>query len=289
MKPGTIKYIIAFILICFTSACEKEVRHARVPAFEQKLVVASFISPADSMCFVTVSSNRRLYGELNDFESPGNLSGTISDGFSTLTLDTASTGLKFRNSKIKIEPGKAYRLKVISDKGMSAEGECTIPQFRDFMIEADTFSVLHQVPGYKTWREFNIDVSFNDIPGELNYYRLTGKFTGYKTSGEPVKTEISGRQLSFSKELFTDKEAGSASEIKSSAGLGQPFTNYDSAFIKIYLLNTEKSYYLYHKSLKDYNSGEDPFSEVTPVYSNIAGGIGIFTSFTIDSLIYRLK
>ena len=138
-------------------------------------------------------------------------------------------------------------------------------------------------------REFNIDVSFNDIPAELNYYRLAGLFTGYKTFEDPERTEISRRQLSFTKELFTDKEAGSASKIKSSAGLGQSFTNYDSAFIKIYLLNTEKSYYLYHKSLEDYNSGEDPFSEVTPVYSNIVGGIGIFTSFNIDSLIHRLK
>jgi hypothetical protein len=71
--------------------------------------------------------------------------------------------------------------------------------------------------------------------------------------------------------------------------LGQSFSYYDSAFIKIYLLNTEKSYYLYQKSLEDYKSGEDPFTEVTPVYSNIDGGLGIFTSFTIDSLIYRLR
>jgi len=289
MRRGSGKYLIVFILICSIYACEKEVRHAKVPAFEQKLVVASFISPSDSMCSVTVSSNRRLYGELNDFESRGNLSGTISDGYSTLALDTTLTGLKFNNSKIKIEPGKTYKLKVMSDKGMSAESECTVPLFRDFIIKADTFSVLHQVPGYNSWREFNIDVTFKDIPDELNYYRLTGTFNGFKTPEDPGRTEINRRQLSFTKELFTDKEAGSGSEIKSSTGLGQSFSYYDSAFIKIYLLNTEKSYYLYHKSLENYNSGDDPFSEVTPVYSNIDGGLGIFTSFTVDSLIYRLK
>ena len=289
MERGSIKYIIAFILICSTSACEEEVRHVKLPPFEQKLVIASFISPSDSICFVTVSSNRRLYGELNDFESSGSLSGTISDGNTTLTLDSALTGLKFRNSKIKTEPGKTYRLKVMSDKGLSAEGECTVPQQRDFMIKADTSSVLHSIPGYNTWREFNIDISFNDFPGEVNYFRLNGTFTGYMTPEEPGKTEIVRRQLSFSKELFTDNEAGSGSVIKSSTGLGQSFSNYDSAFIKIYLLNTEKSYYLYHKSLEDYNSGDDPFSEVTPVYSNITGGLGVFTSFTVDSLIFRLK
>ena len=93
----------------------------------------------------------------------------------------------------------------------------------------------------------------------------------------------------FTRELFTDKEADSESAIKSSTGLVQSFSNYDSAFIKIYLMNTEKSYYLYHKSIEDYNSGDDPFSEVTPVYSNITGGLGVFTSFTVDSLFFRLK
>ena len=289
MERGSIKYIFAFILIFSASSCEKEVKQARLPTFEQKLVIASFISPSDSTCFITVSSNRRLYGDLSAFESPGSLSGTISDGYTTLVLDSALKGLKFTNSKIRTEPGKTYRLKVMSDKGLAAEGECTVPQQRDFMIKADTFSVLHAVPGYNTWREFNIDISFNDFPGEVNYFRLNGTFTGYLTPEEPGNFEIVRRQLLFSRELFTDKEADSESVIKSSTGLAQSFSYYDSAFIKIYLMNTEKSYYLYHKSIEDYDSGDDPFSEVTPVYSNITGGLGVFTSFTVDSLIFRIK
>lgn len=289
MERGSIKYIFALILIFSASSCEKEVKNVKLPPFEQKLVIASFISPSDSTCFVTVSSNRRLYGELSDFESPGSLSGTISDGYTTLVLDSALKGLKFRNSDIRTEPGKTYRLKVMSDKGLSAEGECTVPEQRDFMIRADTFSVLHSIPDYPIWKEFRIDISFNDFPGEVNYFRLNGTFTGYLTPEEPGNTEIVKRQLLFNRELFTDKEADSESLIKSSTGLVQSFSNYDSAFIKIYLMNTEKSYYLYHKSIEDYNSGDDPFSEVTPVYSNITGGLGVFTSFTVDSLFFRLK
>ncbi|HBE42344.1 MAG TPA: hypothetical protein DDW27_14285, partial [Bacteroidales bacterium] len=231
----------------------------------------------------------RLYGELNDSESPGNLSGTISDGSFTIALDTSPTGLKFRNDKIRIKPGKSYRLTVISDKGLKAEGECTVPPDRNFMLQADTFSVLHQVPGYISWREFNIDISFKDIPDEINYFRAAGTFFGYKTFPDPEKTELTTQQLQFGKDLFTDKEANVNGIIKSTTGLNTSFSYYDSAFVKIYLLNIEKSYYLYHKSLKDYNRGENPFSEVTPVYSNITGGLGIFTSYTSDSLIYRLK
>jgi hypothetical protein len=36
-------------------------------------------------------------------------------------------------------------------------------------------------------------------------------------------------------------------------------------------------------------SRENPFSEATPAYSNVNGGFGIFTSYTIDSFAVRLK
>lgn len=63
----------------------------------------------------------------------------------------------------------------------------------------------------------------------------------------------------------------------------------DSSIVKIYLFNVEKSYYQYHKSLDDYNDSGNPFSEATPVYSNINGGLGVFTSYTIDSLVVKFK
>jgi hypothetical protein len=63
----------------------------------------------------------------------------------------------------------------------------------------------------------------------------------------------------------------------------------DSAFLKVYLLNTDKSYYDYHRSLGNYDSGDDPFTEPSPVFSNVNGGLGIFAAYTVDSLIFRLK
>jgi hypothetical protein len=55
------------------------------------------------------------------------------------------------------------------------------------------------------------------------------------------------------------------------------------------LLNTEKSYYQYHKSLHNYNDSEIPFSEPTLLYTNIEGGLGIFTSYTKKVVSMRLK
>jgi len=289
MKPVPIKYIIPGLIFILFNSCEKEVKQVKLPPFEQKLVIASFLSPSDSLSSITVSSNMRLYGELNDYEAPGNLSGSISDGSKTVELEPSVTGLIFKKDQIKIDPGKTYHLKVMSDKGMTAEGECTVPPDHDFIIHADTFSVLHKVHEYSVWREFNIDISFRDVPGESNYYRITGTFIGYTTYSDPVRTEKTIQQLYFSKNLFADNETDQSGLIRTTTGFTNTTSYYDSALVKIYLLNTERSYYLYHKSLQDYNSGEDPFSEVTPVYSNITGGLGIFTSYTSDSLTYRLK
>ena len=41
--------------------------------------------------------------------------------------------------------------------------------------------------------------------------------------------------------------------------------------------------------LKKYSSGEDPFTEPAPLYSNITGGLGVFAAYTFDSLVVRLR
>jgi hypothetical protein len=63
----------------------------------------------------------------------------------------------------------------------------------------------------------------------------------------------------------------------------------DSAFLRIYLLSTDKPYYDFHRSAENISLGDGPFTEPTLLYSNVSGGLGIFASYTLDSLIYRIK
>jgi hypothetical protein len=273
-------------------SCEKEVSTVKLPEFNQKLAIASFISPSDSVSFVFVSSNRKVYGELGVDEPVGILSGTISDGSNVITLDTTSNGLFFRRDKMPIISGLTYTLKVTSDKSLTAEAVCTVPEQRDSYIQLDTFSIIQEVTGYGSWREFRMTVSFIDYPGEDNFYRIIGKYTGYSTYlnyQDSLESRVRNESLWFEKEFMTDAVTDINGYIQNTASFNSSFNYYDSAFLKIYLLNTEKSYYLYHKSLEDYEGDENPFTEVTPVYSNITGGLGIFTSYTIDSLVFRLK
>lgn len=282
----SLKYSILLLLVII--GCESEVDNVRLPEFQQKLVIASFISPSDYVSMIYVISNQRLFGDLSKKELPGRLAGTISDGIREVRLDTMPGGLSFRNGDMPVVPGNTYLLKVSNDKGLNAEAMSTVPLPGEFNLITDTFSIQHHEPGYLPWREFKVNITFSDLPDENNYYCIKGFMTAYNTV-DSSKTYSFEEPLYFEKNLFTDSEANSENKIQLSTGMPGYFTSYDSAFLKIYLLNTEKSYYLYHRSLENYNQGDNPFTEPTPVYSNIEGGFGIFTSYTIDSLIFRLR
>jgi hypothetical protein len=273
-------------LITIFNGCEKDVNNVALPPFEQKLVLASFISPLDSASFVLVRSNRKIYGELGAEEQAGIISGTISDGSREVELDTVKYGLQVSRDKMQIEYGKTYTLNVTSDKGLSAFATCTVPGRREFNAAADTFSTPDPYgPTGSHQRRIDVRLSIMDIPGEENYYRIAGKGIGYALNPRDGKQYTASDIMRFEKDFFSD---GKGITIQTDYGLNY-FFGYDSAFLEVYLYNTEKSYYLYHKSLENYSGDGNPFREASPVYSNVTGGLGIFASYTVDTLVFRLK
>lgn len=280
----TIKYsIIAFLLLLVTG-CETNVDTVDLPEFSQKLVVTAFISPSDSVSYFLVSSNRRLYGELNPTEDAGNLSGYISDGTREIALDTFRYGLKFDHRKMQVQYGLKYHIRISSDRGMTAEAECSVPEKRSFKIEADTFSVPSRFDWPGSSRSIGMKASFTDIAGEKNYYRMD--FTGWAVNKK--KSPVDPAEDRYYHGIFTDEGMdGEMIDVKANLRLND-FFRADSAEVILRLFNTEESYYLYHKSLRDYSDG-NPFSEATPVYSNISGGLGIFSAYTVDSLVIRIE
>ena len=272
----------------FAAACETDVDLVKAPVFKQRLVITSFISPSDSVSWFRVTSNIKIYGELHTEEPLGLLSGSISDGVNEVELDTCNVGLKLNHKKMQIQYGKTYKLKVSSANGLKAEAECTVPGKKNYIIEVDTFSVIKEDqydPYQRIYRSLNLKVLFSDLPGEENFYRVFGKYRGYS-----INYTMSG-YLSFDDEFFSDKGMDGEKIAKNMNEYSRfPYWEAtDSLFVRIYLFNTEKSYYQFHKTLRDYNDGKNPFSEASPVFSNITGGFGIFTSYTVDSLVMRLK
>jgi hypothetical protein len=280
------KYWFSILIMIELVSCEEDVKNVRLPEFEQKLVVTSFISPVDTISYVNVSSNIRIYGLLNRYETTGNLTAYISDDTREISLDTSGSGFKFRRKDMAIEEGKTYKLRVISDKGLAAEASCTVPFYRNLKIEADTFRKYYNYQNGYTYSSFMINIFFTDFPDEDNYYRLFCKHEVYTSSQHNVQYYMipSG----FTNEFFSDKGKNSERSLVSSIAL-YDIKNADSSFIRIYLFNTDKPYFDYHMSLKNYSGGEDPFTEASPVYSNVIGGLGIFAAYNVDSLVFRLK
>lgn len=77
-------------------------------------------------------------------------------------------------------------------------------------------------------------------------------------------------------------------ELRDGGTFEVTFTNYffeikDTSLHKLTfqanLLETDDNYYKYHRSLEKYHDGDDPFTEFSPIYSNIKGGYGIFSGY----------
>jgi hypothetical protein len=286
MKLHKIIVLVIAPVLLILSSCESEAKNVKLPDFVQKLVISSFISPADTVTYFTITGTQRNYGDLSYIEPIGNLTGFLSDGTREISLDTTKYGLKFYKTDMLIEDGKSYNLRVISDRGLTAEASCTVPVKRDFKIEMDTLRQILTDPGGRKYSSLSAEISITDFAGEANYYSLIciQNIYGVPYWDNPVIIRLTD----YSDNYFNDKGKDGEKFLLRSLELVQ-FPVVDSSFLSIFLFNTDKAYYDFHKSLINYSDGENPFIEASPIYSNITGGIGIFASYTVDSLTFRLK
>jgi hypothetical protein len=274
-----IKYYLIPLVLLIACSCESDVDMVILPEFKQKPVITAFISPSDAVLKVAVSSNKKIYGELNSEFKFSNLKCFLADDSSEKELDTCAGGFCMLSSNMPIIAGRKYRLRMTADNDISAEAECTIPANRHFSLRVDTFTKLINT-GYGILSKQYLRIIFNDNPDESNYYRLFGSYESYGWNPNTGSLYHYERGFEIEKEFFSDQGWNGMeyqTDINYSAWA-------DSVVFRIYLLNTEQAYYLYHRSIIDYNWMGDPFSEPTPIYSNVKGGLGIFTSYTVDSL-----
>lgn len=280
------KYIPVILFFVFT-ACETDVRNARIPEYEPELVVSSFLSPSDSVVNVNLSLTRRIFGDLSDAGPEGDISVFISDGEKEVELKHNGLHYFAQKTEMSVIPGKTFSLRILSDNYPEITSSCRIPENAGLQIKADTFYVDVSGP-WGSWKEYRARITFMDQPEKDNYYRTVARYISYNfPDGFPgyIENEI----LELENDLVSDKISIQGEEINYEARMYHPGSYADSAFLKIYVYNTAESYYLYHKSLMGYDYDQNPFTEPTPVYTNINGGVGIFTAYTVDSLIMRLK
>jgi hypothetical protein len=313
MKFQNTVFYILLILIFNLSSCRKVASDVDPPEFVQKLVVNAYLSPDKLINKIFISSNQKRFGELNgSFEPFGNVSLYIYENSKEVEFDTVrenylGRGYNYWIKNFKFKEGQTYNLKVISDLGLEAEATCTIPLKRNFQITVDTtFRKTTEEHGLKI-SLLTAKISITDFPGEANYYRLFYLYDTYYPA-TPHKKNLSYKDAVESDVPWTAEfNPWQNDRVSNDLGLDgkkfilrtiefqpvyldqQGWSGPDSAFLRIYLLSTDKPYYDFHKSLENYSLGDAPFTEPSFLYSNIKGGLGIFASYTLDSMIFRLK
>jgi Domain of unknown function (DUF4249) len=312
MKHQNIIFCLLLIFTFNLSSCRKVASDVVPPEFVQKLAVNAYLSPDKLNNRIFISSNARRFGEVTgSFEPFGNVSLYIYENskeiqFDTVKKDYYGEGYDYEIKNFQFKEGQTYNLKVISDLGLKAETTCKIPIKRNFQISVDTtFRKTTDEYGFKI-SLLTAKISITDFPVEANYYRLLYLYETYRPAfphnkhlsyKDAVETTIPG---------WAENNAWQNDHVSNDIGLDgekfilrtiefQPYyldsqnSDIDSAFLRIYLLNTDKPYYDFHKSLENYSLGDSPFTEPSFIYSNVRGGLGIFASYTLDSLIFRFK
>jgi len=286
MKRALNTFIVSALSILTFISCEKEINNIKYPEYKPKWDISGYLSPDNLKSKIILSVNLRNYGNQWQFDDMGHPSVTLSDGINQLVLDSTQMRDGIKRSDFPIEEGKTYTLEVKTEKGFNAEASCTVPYRGNFNLEIDTTLRKYIYDDSIVVISVQPDFYFTDIKGIDNYYMIFCEEIRYN-SDRPQSPYINPLPAG-EKAYFNDKDRDGLRFKIPIESTGLSYMT-DSCFLKIYLLNTDKVYYDYQKSIDKYKSGEDPFTEPSPVYSNISGGLGIFAAYTVDSLIFRLK
>jgi hypothetical protein len=267
------RILFLFISLAFLS-CEKEADVA-LPSTKPKLVLFAFLSNenAQQTAFVSISSP-----VIGNYQEPR----TITDARVYLISETGErvdfdfvwqVGFYVTPlSAIAIEPGKSYTVYAVLNND-SVWGTTRVPQ------QAASFSeyVKTKVPSPFEWEQKRrITCKWTDIPGQDNYYRITF-YPKPEFPAEDAEELYNG--------FFLDRQQDGKTMASSfEVNVYNPEPNQSSYALN--LVTSDLPYYEYHRRRVNY-AGEDPFSEPSPMYNNVKGGLGVVGSYLKTSVELR--
>ncbi len=272
-------------LILSVAGCEKDA-DVELPEVEPKLVIASFISPQDTLVKVWVRQTKPIFKPSNVNTSDAVIDATveISDGTTSATLTFDPSGshngyYQIATSVFPIVENKTYSLRVSTPDGKVATAISLVPAFSPVNLTGDVNIITIDSSATYYERESHYTVSWDDVAGSGNNYRVIALKAYYDPFyNDTMYTTIVDAYIN------DEGKEGQRLEYKttswessySSGGGGTGFIvgyNY-----YVYLVNDD--YYRYNTSVRISGfSSQDPFSEPTLVYSNVTGGLGAFCAF----------
>lgn len=264
-------------------SCTKEAK-VKLPETKPLPVMYSYISPTDSVIRLKLFYSSPLYGG-NQVDvlapvSDGDVKISSAQGTAQLIFNQNTQYYELQTNTYPIVPGQVYKMTVTTINGDVATAETQVP-FTNVPI--DTVTVETIAADNRTYDI--IKVSFTDEPGRLNYYRIAALHAFAYTF--QVDTLADDARIS---KLYSDiNHDGENVSLDGRVNQRSDSTEYYSTeYYDVFLYNCNEPYYNFHKSLINY-TGDNPFAEPTPIYSNVKGGFGCFGAYTRSMIRYKKK
>lgn len=308
MKKNT--FLLILLMIVF-SACEKNVI-IEVPEKEPSLVVNSLLEKNQPIT-LTVGRSRHILAP-DEFPSlPDNyliknaIPVIYQNGVAIDTLKYQPTYEYTTQRNTIIRDGFTYSIKVMAPGYKDVEASTNIPsqsmiaeirwnrrvRTSSYGMEMDDIYLKLNDPGAE--KNFYLIKIFSPNYGGTNYavscVSTTDKdieFTGEEADPLDNESCFDGNNLLMKDDNFN----GAVKQVKFSVGsdMIDEQVNYNTgqvyrAYIKVYRITQE--HFKFAKSTATYlNNDENPFAEPVNVFTNINGGYGIFSAYTVavDSL-----
>ncbi|MBI1306090.1 MAG: DUF4249 family protein [Bacteroidetes bacterium] len=291
MKKSVSNIVLSAFLLGISSCITTEIPNSELPEFVNKLVVNASFDNLNNMSVQITNSAGAYTTDLPQVINDADLELTNYDGKHIfLTYDPVNA---VYTSPQKALPGEYYTLVVSNSTYPVARANCNIPA-----------KVKGKVTGYIEDGGIDMDgsksdkvyIRFQDEAGS-NFYVL--HFFYYSKNANlfiPFEFETTDHTLNSGTTLklndggylFDDTYFdGTLKEFSAVPTSGLVAGNPDVKYL-VELRSVSKDYYLYYKTLKQYQDNQDkqnngPFSSAIIVHSNIVGGLGIFMGSTLES------
>lgn len=268
-----IKLLGSLLFLVTLFSCTKEI-YVEIPDNDPKLVVNAYLAPENDSIQVWVSKSTPLYHIYDENNTMlSNAMVELSDDKSTwinIPYDFNTTSYLAPTNVLPILAQQKYYIRVSAPEFATVESEITIPEYSN--INFRYFKLETRVGEYGDTSRL-ISYKFNDPVGVENFYAFKAQVFHFDSIN----------QYSYYSELYNENGDWIMSDkVFDGKETTVTFTGYDvrpGDTVQITVMQTDESFYLFHYSLSNFE-GQNPFSEATPIYSNISNGLGAFAGYT---------
>ncbi|HUS86471.1 MAG TPA: DUF4249 domain-containing protein [Bacteroidales bacterium] len=248
---------------------DKELQFKGYDEFRSRIVVHGFISPNNG---VAVAVDKTL--PVNDVTSDSYLEDAVivlfEDGNPILNLVEIDSGFFTSPTSFTPSVGKGYHIEV------TAPGFKEVISTVQYLVPEISLDSLLLVRDSLTHRGYYLNFSFKDPPELKNYYHFE-----YLSTDVPEYTFPYNEDREFILGSFSDNSFN-GEYVWQTVQYSDRFNDPGTTVINGYLFSLSEDFNKFIESLDEYEYTKQTifFPVTSSVYSNIAGGYGIFASYT---------